>query len=335
MTGADERTGSFTYHGGRLAAARAAFPDAPEPWIDLSTGINGRPYPIGGLDSSSFERLPEAAALGRLEAAAARAYGADPSNVIAAPGTQALIQWLPRLFPARRVGILGFTYAEHARVWGRGGATVETVDDLTALDRVDAAIVVNPNNPEGRRIAPDRLAALAARVGLLIVDESFMDVLPADASLVPILPEPRTIVLRSFGKTYGLAGLRLGFAIASADAVATLREALGPWAVSGPAIDIGRRALDDRDWLAASVARLEGDAVRLDALLVAAGAEIVGGTPLFRLARVPGGPRWFERLAHAGILVRPFAERPDWLRLGLPAHEWQWARLAEALAERP
>ena len=335
MTEADKRTRSFTYHGGHLAAARAAFPEAPEPWIDLSTGINGRPYPIGALDPSGFERLPEAAALNRLEATAARAYGADPCDVIAAPGTQALIQWLPRLFPARRVGILGFTYAEHAGVWGRAGATVETVEDLALLDGADVAVVVNPNNPDGRRVAPDRLAALADRVGVLIVDESFMDVLPAGASLVPVLPKARTIVLRSFGKTYGLAGLRLGFAIVSADTAAVLREALGPWAVSGPAIDIGNRALDDRAWLADSIVRLDADAARLDALLAAAGAEIIGGTPLFRLARVPDGPRWFERLANAGILVRPFAEHSEWLRFGLPAQEWQWARLAAVLGRTP
>src|ERR1700732_3422403 len=79
-------------HGGDLGAARRQFPDAPEPFIDLSTGINPHSYPLPQLPSDLFARLPEPAALGRLVAAAAQAYGApSPDHVVAAPGTQILL----------------------------------------------------------------------------------------------------------------------------------------------------------------------------------------------------------------------------------------------------
>lgn len=320
----------FTYHGGDLGAARAAFPSAPEPWIDLSTGINAIPYPVPPFDPALWTGLPEPGAIAGLEAAAARAYGTASARVVAAPGTQALIQWLPHLVPARRVGILGLTYGEHASCWAAAGVSVSIVQDLDALAGFDAAVVVNPNNPDGRLATAADLAAVAGRVGLLVVDEAFMDVMPPGWSLVPTLPD-RTIVLRSFGKTYGLAGLRLGFAIASGELAVSLRRAVGPWAVSGPAIAIGCEALGDAPWRVGTRLRLEAAAGRLDHLLAARGATVVGGTPLFRLAEVDDARRWFDDLGRAGILVRPFLERPRALRFGLPHDEAQWVRLDAAL----
>ena len=327
------------YHGGNLAAARLRFPDAPQPWLDLSTGINPVAYPVGELAPEAWARLPDATSVRSLEAAAAAAYGAhDAAMVVASPGEQALIQWLPRLLPAKRVGILGLTYAEHEACWRAACASVVTVGEIEALDDVDVAVVVNPNNPDGRSVPPGELAALAARLarkgGALIVDEAFMDAEPGAQSLVPMLPPESTVVLRSFGKLYGLAGLRLGFAIASPSRAAMIRDALGPWAVSGAAVEIGRRALPDADWRQLAVARIVKDAARLDALLIAAGFTIVGGTALFRLARHIDACLWFDRLGRAGILARPFAARPDWLRFGLPGSEPDWRRLEAALTVR-
>ncbi len=320
----------FTHHGGDIDAARAAFPEASESWIDLSTGINGCPYPVPPLSLELWTALPSSGDVARLEAAAARAYGARSGHVAAAPGTQALIQVLPRVVQARRVGILGFTYAEHARVWRAAGCAVEVRDSVEGLMGFDVAVVVNPNNPDGRLVPPPDLTALAGRVGLLVVDESFVDVMPPGASLVPSLPDG-ALVLRSFGKTYGLAGVRLGFAVASGDLPSRLRQALGPWAVSGPAIAIGTQALGDEPWLSATTMRLTDAAERLDRLLERHGASVLGGTPLFRLVAIDDAARWFDGLARAGLLVRPFADRPRWLRFGLPAAEPQWARLAKAL----
>jgi cobalamin biosynthetic protein CobC len=165
----------------------------------------------------------------------------------------------------------------------------------------------------------------------LIVDEAFMDVCPPRDSFIPRLPAAPAIVLRSFGKVYGLAGIRLGFAVAQPKIAASMRRAMGPWAVSGPAIGVGRRALSDAAWLAETVARLQHQAARLDRLLQAAGFEIVGGTPLFRLAAHPDAASWFERLGRAGILTRPFHTRPNWLRFGILDTAEYWTRLEAAL----
>jgi cobalamin biosynthetic protein CobC len=328
-------TDQLGHHGGNINAARRLFPDAPEPWIDLSTGINPIPYPVGPIPQAAWARLPDAAGLARLEAAARGAYGVPQSaGIVAAPGTQALLQCLPRAVPARRVGVLGFTYAEHERCWRESGAAVEPIDRLSDLAGYEVAIIVNPNNPDGRMVPPptllDAATAVAARGGVLIVDEAFADAAGPRGSLMPHLPESGAIVLRSFGKMFGLAGLRLGFAAAAPAPTARLRAALGPWAVSGPAIEIGRRALDDRTWLVEAVARLDRESARLDRLLRAHGFEIVGGTSLFRLGRRSDAQDWFTRLCRAGILTRPFPARPDWLRFGIPAPD-EWRRLEAAL----
>ncbi len=323
---------TFARHGGNVAAARAAYPRAPEPWLDLSTGINPRPYPVGTIEPAAWSALPGGDAELRLAAAAGRAYGAAVDAVVPAPGTGALIGWLARLHPARRVAVLGFTYGEHRRAWEAAGARVETVAEPEQLAGFDAAVVVNPNNPDGRLVAPADLAAVAEHVGLLVVDEAFGDVAPAGSSLAPLLPA-NAVVLRSFGKFYGLAGLRLGFALARPSWAGRLREALGPWAVSGPALAVGARALDDAAWAAETRDRLDRDAARLDARLRASGAQVVGGTPLFRLARFADAAGRFDGLAGAGVLVRPFAEHPALLRFGLPADEAAWDRLDRALGD--
>ncbi len=319
-------------HGGRLAAARRIFSGAPEPFLDLSTGINPHPYPLPALPPASFTRLPEPEEVAALEAVAARAYGvADPAMVVAAPGTQALIQLLPLLFPQPAIAVLGPTYAEHARAWQRAGAQVTEAASLAALAAAPAAVLCNPNNPDGRRW-PAASVLAAAPGGLLVVDEAFADLEDAALSLAPLLPRPRVVVLRSFGKTYGLAGVRLGFALAAPAEAAALRDALGPWAVSGPAIAAGRAALADAAWRERTRARLAGEAASLDACLEAAGLRVLGGTVLFRLATSARAAALFDRLGRAGILVRRFAGQPDWLRFGLPPTPEARARLRAALA---
>lgn len=325
-------------HGGNLDEVSRRHPDAPQPWIDLSTGINPIAYPLPPLAPESWARLPTGTDARALLAAAATRYGAASSaTLVAAPGTQALLQILPRLRPRCRVAVLGPTYDEHALCWRNGGHEVSEVDDLAGLDRADVAVLVNPNNPTGRLIPRETLTALAARLterdGLLVVDEAFIDVLSPTDSLVPALP-PATLVLRSFGKTYGLAGIRLGFAIGAAGIVAQLREALGPWAVSGPALAIGATALSDQAWLDQARQRLTRDCKRLDGLLIASGGRLIGGTPLFRLAAFADGGLVADRLARRGIHVRQFRYQKDWLRFGLPGDEKAWQRLSAALAAR-
>jgi cobalamin biosynthetic protein CobC len=315
-------------HGGDLGAARRRFPDVTVPWIDLSTGINPVPYPVPALAMESWSGLPERAALEALIAAAARRYRVpDPSTIVAAPGTQALLQLLPRLLPRSRVSVVGPTYGEHALCWQRAGHDVSIVAHPGEAE-AEVVVVVNPDNPTGRLVAPRELGAVKA--GLLVVDEAFIDFLPAEASLARELPA-NAVVLRSFGKAYGLAGVRLGFAIAPASLAQRIGHELGPWAVSGPALEIGRQALDDDAWLGNAARRLAADRQQLDALLLAAGFTLMGATPLFRLASHREAPRLIEALGRHGLHVRAFAHQATWLRFGLPAGTEAFGRLATAL----
>jgi cobalamin biosynthesis protein CobC len=322
-------------HGGDLAAARRRFPDAPEPLIDLSTGINPHPYPLPPLPPELFMRLPEPEALEQLAATAAWAYGAAPDQLVVAPGTQSLLAPVFALAAPGRAAVLGPTYAEHARVAALVGHRVEEVNAFDALAGADLAIVVNPNNPDGR--LTNRLALLALadvkrrRGGLVVVDEAFAEVGPSGLSVAPEVARGDLIVLRSFGKFYGLAGLRLGFAIAAAPLAARLRATFGPWPVAGPALAAGEAALADADWAKTMREVLARDAARLDRLLTGAGLEIAGGTSLFRLVQTPAAAALADHLGRAGIVVRRFAEAPTSLRFGLPADEAAWQRLAAAL----
>lgn len=322
------RGGKSIAHGGDLGAVRRRYPDAPSPWIDLSTGINPLPYPVAGLPAAAWTRLPARDDERVLLDAAARRYRCPAEAIVAAPGTQALIQLLPRLIAPSRVAILGPTYAEHEASWRRHGHAVTIVREPADVDEADVAVVVNPDNPTGRLLAPLSLRDLRTR--LLIVDEAFIDLLPVEASLAGNRPD-NAVILRSFGKTYGLAGLRLGFAIASRPIADSLREELGPWAVSGPALAVGEKALADDAWLQQAAARLGGIAERLDALLIAAGLSLVGGTPLFRLARHPEAQQLADRLGQHGIHVRTFDHEQTWLRFGLPAGDAEFSRLSAAL----
>jgi cobalamin biosynthetic protein CobC len=324
-------------HGGDVAAARRLFPAAPEPFIDLSTGINPHSYPLPQLPSELFARLPEPAALDGLAAAAAQAYGAQSSDhVVPAPGTQILLPLVAALVPPRRAAVLRPTYSEHARVAALVGHRTREVTAMDGLAGADLAVVVNPNNPDGRIVARAELIARAAelrsRGGILVVDEAFMDVGPAGESLGGDVGLGNIVVLRSFGKFFGLAGLRLGFALAAPGAAARLKASLGPWAVSGAAIAVGVAALTDRPWKEAARALLAREAQRLDALLAGEGLDVVGGTSLFRLVRTTAASELFHHLGRAGILVRRFDEQPTWLRFGLPAGDQVWTRLRAALA---
>jgi cobalamin biosynthetic protein CobC len=326
--------GGTIWHGGDLAQAKALFPDAPEPWIDLSTGINPIPYPLPELPLSLWQRLPGAQDEAALLAAARGAYRVpEAAGIVAAPGTQILIELLPRLVAPGPVAVLGPTYAEHALAWRKAGMAAREIEELDEACDARIVVLVNPNNPDGHLIDRTRLAALArnlsARGGLLVIDEAFVDFTP-EASLIPELP-PATLVLRSFGKTYGLAGLRLGFAIGEPALTARLRAALGPWAVAGPALYLGARALADTAWLDTARIDRTRDAARLDALLVPRG-DVVGGTALFRLLETRDAAALFVHLGSSGVYVRRFQHDPDRLRFGLPGDEPSWARLAAALA---
>jgi len=321
-------------HGGDLDAAIARHGGAPADWLDLSTGINPRPYPLPTLPARAWGALPTRAEIAALCDAARAAYGTD-ADIVPLAGAQAAIQIVPHLHPAGRARVLTPTYNEHAATLRAAGWQVEECATLDALRGADLAVVVNPNNPDGRRHPTEALTDLGQSVGLLVVDESFCDAEPT-LSLAGRLSADadRIVVQRSFGKFYGLAGLRLGFVLTGGRLADRMRAMGGPWPVSGPAIAIGQTALGDDAWRTETAARLDRDAARLDALCVAAGWSLVGGTSLFRTYETGDAAAARTRLAEGRIWARIFPYSPTWIRLGLPGDEPGWSRLAERLDVR-
>ncbi|WP_295049891.1 threonine-phosphate decarboxylase CobD [uncultured Paracoccus sp.] len=316
-------------HGGDLDRARAAYGDGD--WLDLSTGINRLAYRLPDLPPHAWTALPVAADLAALEQAAARAFGTR-GPVVALAGAQAAIQLVPRLTPPGRAAVLAPSYNEHAAALTAQGWAVDPVHDPAEMAGADLAVVVNPNNPDGRCWSPADLRDLAGRVGRLVVDESFADPHP-DLSLAPRLAAlgEGVVVLRSFGKFFGLAGLRLGFALCGPQTAQRLRALAGPWAVGGPAIAIGTTALGDDAWKTAATARLSADSARLSALLEDAGWPTVGRTALFVTVDAGDAAQAQARLARARIWTRRFPYHAGWLRLGLPEPQAEWRRLVAAL----
>lgn len=325
-------------HGGALDAAIARHGGRREDWLDLSTGINPVPAELPDFPPEAFSRLPESSLERAALDAASRAYGAPAdAGIVAAPGSQALISLLPFLIPPTEVAIVEPTYAEHRRAFVAAGHKVAGIDRPDEIaDTVTVAVVVNPNNPDGRVFSRAELFELhermAARGGLLVVDEAFMDVTP-DMSLASEAGRPGLLIHRSFGKFFGLAGLRLGFALTTRGLAGQLSERLGPWAVSGPALVCAAALLGDDAVIEATRQRIRRQAEMLFEAVLDRRTPLVGRTALFATIRHERAGALFEALCRRRILTRPFAERPDWLRIGNPAGPDEAARLRAALAE--
>ncbi|QLF92715.1 threonine-phosphate decarboxylase [Pseudomonas sp. ABC1] len=322
-------------HGGRLRAAAQRYGIALEDWLDLSTGIAPRHLPLPALPDDAWSRLPEPD--DELETLACRYYGADA--VLPVAGSQMAIQALPRLRRDARVGVLSPCYAEHAEAWRREGHRVLEISEGSvhrALEGLDVLVVVNPNNPTGRRLPVEQLldlhARLAERGGWLVVDEAFVDCTP-EASLAAYSQRPGLIVLRSFGKFFGLAGARLGFVLASTRLLSVLAESLGPWTVSGPTRWLASAMLADQAGQARQREYLLHAGERLAALLERNGLRPAGGCALFQWVVSEEAEGLYEYLAGRAILVRLFVHTSS-LRFGLPANEDGWQRLERVLAER-
>lgn len=323
-------------HGGRLLAAAARYGIAVDDWLDLSTGIAAQAYPVPPIPPAAWQRLPEDE--DGLAAIACRYYGAP--RVLPLPGSQAAIQALPRLRAPGVALVPEPSYAEYAAAWSAAGHVVRHCDAaglVQAATSADAVILGNPNNPTGQRFSRDSLLDLArqldARGGWLIVDEAFADAEEESGSLVDIAGSEAAgnlVVLRSLGKFFGLAGARVGFAIAGDAILAPLAEATGPWAVAHPSRHAARAALTDSEWQGAQRARLQRDGARLHGLLAAAGLGESSGTALFRYLARDDARELHEFFARQGILLRYFAQ-PAAVRIGLPASEADWQRLAATL----
>lgn len=321
----------FTHHGGRLADARARFGGEPSSWLDLSTGINPNAWCPSPDLQVDWHRLPDPASLRSLEAAAADHFACNPELCIAVPGIEAALRLiarlldLPGLYCPPCYGTYRTAFAQ-SEPWARHEALPEHATVL---------VQGNPNNPDGLLAGPEALLATLRHQqrcgGWLIVDEAFADCDPSASLAAMVSAGRRLVVLRSFGKFFGLAGVRLGFVIAPPEIAAGLRPLLGDWPLHAAAIALGTAAYQDRRWIEQAREALACSATKLDALLARKGLRAGGSCPLFRLIHVPDAPALFERLAQRHILTRPFAEYPGMLRIGLPADQAACDWLEQAL----
>lgn len=328
-------------HGGDLAAARRRYgardTDADQGWIDLSTGINPVPYPIPEISADAWMRLPGFRETRAYMAAAAACYGASEGAILPVPGAQSGIAALGRALASHSGPkvYLAPTYGEYARCFPDAAPVSDLFSIRRALDAGGVAIICNPNNPDGRALAAGEVLALAdraeRRAGWLIVDESFADIAP-DITACSRAGRGGLIVLRSFGKFYGLAGLRLGALLGPPRLLSAVEKDLGPWAVSGPALEIGRVALLDEAWAKDARNRIRSDARWLSDRLDRAGYRVIGRAGLFTLIQLDDARAWHVHLAKHGIWTRIFKDHPNWLRMGMPGlSENDWRRLSTAL----
>lgn len=315
------------HDGGNGGAAACGVPGG---WIDLSTGINRRPWPVDDLPPEVDPDLPIQAAEGRLIQVAANWFGCPPSQVLPLAGTASAIQRIARLLPVGQAAVIAPADNDHAADLRAAGWPVALAETLDAMAGTDLAVVCNPNDPDGREWSPAALAGLADRVGHLVIDESLADARP-DLSLIPTLP-PNTLILRSLGPFWGLAGLRLGFVVARPVLLDRLSCAADPWtAVDAAALRIGALAMADRIWADDTLVHHAEAALRLDRIAMVAGWRPAGGTHFFRLYETADAAAAQDRLTQARIGSRRFCWSRTWLRLGIPACPAEWDRLASAL----
>lgn len=325
-------------HGGALDRAVEEFGGARADWLDLSTGINPNAYPLPQLPSDVWARLPDRNLENQAMASARSYYGLkDSAGLVAAAGTQALIQLYPHLAPPGNAVVIGPAYEEHTQALGMAGRDTRYERSLAGVNEEDMiVVVVNPNNPDGRVMPVEAMLfmadQLAQRGGLLVVDEAFID-MDMSKSVASYAGMDGLLVLKSFGKFFGLAGLRLGFAAGPTQLTEVLAAMLGPWAVSGPALMIGAKAYQDETAIAAMRRDLSTKRKSLDGVFKALDLKIVGGTDLFVLIRHFQAAFIQKRLCEHHILVRKFEYQADWLRFGLPKNEAALVRVKSALLE--
>jgi len=333
-------------HGGQLQKVAKQFNIAPENWLDLSTGIAPFSYPIPAIPEQLYQALPQSSH--DLVTAAKRYYAAN--SLLVTNGSQAIIKLLPTLWREQNqysttVYLPEQGYKEHALAWQTAGFTPcwyqDELPELTEIADNSVLVIINPNNPTGQLYQQTMLinyqAKLAKCGGLLVIDEAFIDVIKPCQSMTSVISNDKnTLILRSFGKFFGLAGIRIGFLIAEETWLAKFSEHLGPWQVNGPAQFIAQKALLDKNWQEKQQRKLKALTVRLRATLAEnLPYELITkilGTDLFQTVYFKTGvdvEHYYIALCQQGVYVR-LTDDKHALRFGL-AKEEQLERLAKAL----
>jgi len=321
-------------HGGNLAWASAQFGIDEREWLDMSTGISPWSWPVPNVPEWVYRNLPYQTQ--PLLRAAADYYGCDEQQLAIVPGSQYAIAQLPQRLPAGCVALPQWGYSEHAQCWQSAGHQPRFYQSFTELLNLCQgpcryAVVINPNNPTGQFYSVEALTELERtlqthqKAPALVIDEAFMDVCP-EQSFIAHSTLQHTFILRSVGKFFGLAGLRLGFCFSHVNNIRELGTECGPWLVNHPALWLGERALQDSTWIAQQHSRIQYQATKLNALLSASLPNYQHRhAQLFHSVFGPRDEllRLFEAFAQHGILTRLIEQAPfAYLRLGLPAERW-------------
>ncbi|TXR53641.1 aminotransferase class I/II-fold pyridoxal phosphate-dependent enzyme [Reinekea thalattae] len=253
-------------HGGDLPFAANYYGIEQHKWLDLSTGINPQAYPVAEIPSEVFAHLPYRQSA--FTEAVIDYYGSE--NFLSVSGTQSAIQQLPNLLNKKNsypVLLPSLGYSEHQQHWLKAGNSaafycaesgekmLADIDQQLAKNSRQHLVIINPNNPTTVQVTAQQLLYWAAQLSgdaKLIVDEAFIDA-SENISLLQLTDiddalKEKLIVLRSFGKFFGLAGLRIGFVFASPEIVRDLQQELGIWQINGPAQWLATQAYRDRDW---------------------------------------------------------------------------------------
>jgi cobalamin biosynthetic protein CobC len=321
-------------HGGNLHQAADLYNIPLKNWMDLSTGINPRSWQPPKIPAFVWQRLPEAD--DDLLLVAQQYYGCE--NLLPIAGSQVAIQLLPYYRKCSRIGIVSPCYAEHAYWWRQAGHSVVTIrpDEIDLFIRgLDVLLLSNPNNPDGTQYSVDNLLRWHRQLikddGWLIVDEAFIDSTPQQSLLShnKIMPKG-LIVLRSIGKFFGLAGIRLGFIAAKSSLLEQIAQQQGPWSVSHPARWLGILALTDQQWQQQARDFLAKQSKTLQQVL-SQSFQNIHKTNYFCYIQHPDAKQIKHKLAQQGIWIRYF-DKPSAVRLGLPTNYAELHQLSETLS---
>ncbi len=282
-------------HGGQLDQLKPLFPEVSN-WIDLSTGISPWPYPVDVHDQ--LTALPTQSELKALETAIAEVYRTEPNFVLAVPGLEAVIRLLPLILDGP-LHIQMPSYGDYELSWQLNNSPI-----VSEFPDKTVEVICQPNNPTGtqfvRQTLEHRIQTAEARNGWLVVDESYLDASDA-VSALNTRQSNRLIVLKSFGKFFGLPGLRLGAVIMNREVGAKLERFLGTWRVSTAALSIGRVAYLDFPWQIKHKKRLKAAMATQNAMLDSLGLMSIGGTDLFQCIQSPEAENLWQHLMKSGI----------------------------------
>jgi histidinol-phosphate aminotransferase len=306
--------------------------------LDFSVCCN--PYPPPRIVMNSLKKIkinsyPDSQS-NELRSNLAKKLGVSSDNILAGNGTTELIRLIALAYfnKGDRVLIPGPTYGEYeiaSRISGakivkfqwkgleNGSLNIADMIDLIRRDRPRAIFLCNPNNPTGHYLGLEQIKNIISNPGdtLLILDEAYVNFVEGAWSSLPLLKDDRVIILRSMTKDYGLAGLRLGYALAAKDVISVLRRVCPPWNVNIAAQRVGIAALESEDFLQQSRRRILKAKQFLISELGQMGFKSLPSRTNFFLLKAGCGKSFRKALLEQGLMVRDCESfgLPDYVRI--------------------